>query len=444
MATIQLEDFTRNANGTSSNDVFFVVKYPSFSSVSIDGLGGTDTVNFGEGQVNTGEFVVTQSANGVVTVSAASVSYTLRNVETLVFSDATIQLGGSGPSVTSFTPADDASGVAVDANIVATFSAAVQRGSGTVQIKTGAGSVVESFSIATSPLVDIQGSTVTIDPATTLQPGVNYIVEFSTGAFAGLNGAASQAVLNYNFATATAAPPPPPPPPPPPTGQTVVGTAGADALQGGTGNDTLQGAAGDDQLRGLGGNDAMDGGSGRDSAIYSGLRAAFDVTVGPSGLAVNDRSGVEGSDTLTGVERLVFADQKLAFDVTKDLPAGQAALLIGAVLGPAALASPSTVGAVLAYFDSGGTLSGAAQLLVDGGITTQLAGGDASARALVGLIYRNLTGQTADPVTLDTLAGMISGGQLTAAQFLSAAALLDLNQAHIGLAGLASTGLVYV
>lgn len=438
MAVIQLEDFSRNVNGTAGDDQILLVKYPVFSQVTIDALGGSDSVNFGEGHVNNGEFVVTQSANGVVTVSAASVSYTLRNVETLVFSDATIQLGMAGPSITAFSPADDSNTAAVDANIVVTFSAPVQRGNGTVQIKTGAGSVIESIATATSAVVDISGSTVTIDPNATLQPGVNYIIEFSTGAFAGLNGAVSQAVLNYNFMTASTNTPPA-------GGLTLTGTAGADTLTGGAAADTLAGLGGDDRLQGLAGNDQIDGGAGRDVAVYAAARSTHDIgAAGGSVTSVVDRSGAEGTDTLIGVERLAFADVKLAFDMAKDQPGGLAALLVGAALGVGGLTQAATMGAVIAYFDSGGTMDSAAALLVSSGITTQLAGGDSSHRALVALIFQNVTGQVADGVTLDTLTAPLSGGQLTQAQFLAAAAMLDLNQLHVGLAGLGATGLVYV
>lgn len=70
---------------------------------------------------------------------------------------------------------------------------------------------------------------------------------------------------------------PAPTPVPAPTGLNLVGTSGADVLQGGAGADTLQGANGSDRLFGLDGSDKIDAGGGADTL-----------------------SGGAGADTLTG------------------------------------------------------------------------------------------------------------------------------------------------
>lgn len=102
---------------------------------------------------------------------------------------------------------------------------------------------------------------------------------------------------------------------PTPGDDTLIGSAGQDRLDGGAGNDTLVGGAGDD---------ALVGGSGLDSAVYSGARSHYAITIGADGIQVVDRRGAggDGSDTLTGVERLAFSDVTLAFD--SDGAAGQA------------------------------------------------------------------------------------------------------------------------
>ncbi|MES2183057.1 MAG: FG-GAP-like repeat-containing protein [Pseudomonadota bacterium] len=85
-----------------------------------------------------------------------------------------------------------------------------------------------------------------------------------------------------------------------------TGTAGADTLAGGAANDALTG---------LGGNDTLDGGAGRDTAVYAGARANFTITHTATGFTVADRTGAEGTDTLANIERLQFADGKVALDV---------------------------------------------------------------------------------------------------------------------------------
>lgn len=94
-------------------------------------------------------------------------------------------------------------------------------------------------------------------------------------------------------------------------GSTMNGEDGADVLTGGSGRDTLNGGAGDDLLNGGGDDDTLDGGDGTDTAVFSGNRAAY--TISTSG-GVTTVSGPEGSDSLTNVEQLQFADG--LFDIT--------------------------------------------------------------------------------------------------------------------------------
>ncbi len=92
-----------------------------------------------------------------------------------------------------------------------------------------------------------------------------------------------------------------------PTGTVFTGTVAADTLTGGSGWD---------QFTGQGGNDTITGGDGIDTAFYSGVRAGYTVAVGASSITVTDLvAGRDGTDALTGVERLAFADIRLALDV---------------------------------------------------------------------------------------------------------------------------------
>jgi uncharacterized delta-60 repeat protein len=120
----------------------------------------------------------------------------------------------------------------------------------------------------------------------------------------------------------------------PARGQVFNGTSGADTLIGSVGNDTLNGGAG---------NDSLTGGAGIDIAIYSGTRASHTVTVtaaaggsGVANLAVS--GGTDGTDSLSGIERLKFDDGALAFDL--DGNAGQTYRLYQAAFDR----TPDTVG----------------------------------------------------------------------------------------------------
>lgn len=92
---------------------------------------------------------------------------------------------------------------------------------------------------------------------------------------------------------------------------TLTGTAGDDPLSlltGAAGNDTISGRAGNDQMKGAGGNDKLTGEAGTDTAHYSGTAANYQVSFASGQWTVKDtRTGSpDGTDTLSGVERLFF------------------------------------------------------------------------------------------------------------------------------------------
>jgi len=85
----------------------------------------------------------------------------------------------------------------------------------------------------------------------------------------------------------------------------VNGTPNADTLLGTSDIDRIVAGDGDDILTGGGGDDIIDGGAGRDTAVFSGLRAAYTLSLLNG---VTYISGPDGVDTLTNVERLRFDD----------------------------------------------------------------------------------------------------------------------------------------
>src|SRR5262249_28436113 len=92
----------------------------------------------------------------------------------------------------------------------------------------------------------------------------------------------------------------------------LAGGLGADSISGLAGNDTITGQAGDDTLSGGTGNDSLDGGDGNDVAVFAGNMADYKVTTVAGVTTVVDRapfsSGNDGTDTITNVETLRFAD----------------------------------------------------------------------------------------------------------------------------------------
>ena len=226
----------------------------------------------------------------------------------------------------------------------------------------------------------------------------------------------------------------------------AVGTVIENAI-GGDGNDVLTGNASNNTLRGNRGNDAIDGGAGIDTAVFTGTRSGYTMTVG-SNTQVVSKSGFEGTDTLTSVERLQFSDTKVAIDLTPGGNAAKTAQFLG-LLGFSFLSQKAVVGNVLGVFDQTGiNLDAAFNLVLGNGLVNQLAGG-ASDAAFIKLIHRNLLGTEASDTSAASLATQLlkdSGGTYSRIDFLNLAAGVDANLQHVGLvgnSGLLATGLEF-
>jgi subtilisin family serine protease len=117
------------------------------------------------------------------------------------------------PTASSFSPADNATGVGVGANLVINFSEAIQKGTGNLVIKTlSDNSVVETIPV-TAANVTVSGSQLTIDPTANLAQGTDYYVEIANGAIKdipGNNYAGITGNSTWNFTTVAAADTTPP------------------------------------------------------------------------------------------------------------------------------------------------------------------------------------------------------------------------------------------
>jgi len=112
------------------------------------------------------------------------------------------------PTGSGLSPADGAVDVAVDANLVITFSENVQIGIGDIEIRRSSdGQVLEAINVADAGKVGISGNQVTINPDATFANGEDYYVTVAPGAFtdmsdnpfAGISGSTA-----WNFTTVSA------------------------------------------------------------------------------------------------------------------------------------------------------------------------------------------------------------------------------------------------
>jgi serralysin len=91
----------------------------------------------------------------------------------------------------------------------------------------------------------------------------------------------------------------------------LAGGAGADRLFGLAGADTLQGGAGNDQLTGGAGKDVLSGGAGTDTAYYALNQSQYKVAHVGNQFIVTAKTGAEGIDTLSGIEKIHFHDHTI-------------------------------------------------------------------------------------------------------------------------------------
>ncbi len=212
---------------------------------------------------------------------------------------------------------------------------------------------------------------------------------------------------------------------------------------GGAGDDILMGNVAANRLRGNEGNDTIDGGGGIDTAVYAMARSAATINVLADRITVAANStSYEGTDTLSSIERLQFADRKVAVDLAISGNAAQAVLALGVVF-PSGITNPQIMGLVLSLADAGRDATGIVRWVNDNGILAQLAG-SAQPADVARMAIRNVL-KTSDASTVDLALSFMDGrnAALTPVAFLGFVAGLDLNQQAIDLVGLQRTGVEF-
>jgi hypothetical protein len=105
------------------------------------------------------------------------------------------------PPTASFSLADEATGVAIDANIIMYFNESIERGAESISLKTGPGSVIATYDAANSNNLSISGSALTSNPKADLSYFIGYKVEFAAGSIKDLAGNNFAGTSDYNFNT---------------------------------------------------------------------------------------------------------------------------------------------------------------------------------------------------------------------------------------------------
>ncbi|CAB1367792.1 S8 family serine peptidase [Denitratisoma oestradiolicum] len=191
----------------------------------------------------------------------------------------------SAPTVSSFSPADEATAVAIGSNIVVTFSEAIQRGSGNIVLKTSAGATIATYDATTSSNLSISGSTITVNPTNNLSHNTGYRLEFSAGNIKDLAGNSYAGTSSYNFTT-----------------------------QG----EMTSGSSGNDNLQASNGNASYDGGAGEDLITFQGMRSQYSISLQANGDVVATNSS--GTIVLRDIENIHFSDSAADVSIMSLLP----------------------------------------------------------------------------------------------------------------------------
>ncbi len=193
-----------------------------------------------------------------------------------------------------------------------------------------------------------------------------------------------------------------------------------------------------DTLQGQPGTDFFDGGLGLDTVIYSGPQERYTINKSGNRYVVSEPTGSDDTDYLSNIERLQFSNGKVALDVESG-NAGEAAKLIGALLGPTFVKDKVLAGIVINLLDQNYSSDAIATL----GIATPLflnMAGSSSNTDFVKQVFTNVVGRAPTPSESSTYVNMLEAGTSQSALAVMAAHT-DLNAARINLVGLIQHGL---
>ncbi len=193
-----------------------------------------------------------------------------------------------------------------------------------------------------------------------------------------------------------------------------------------------------DTIKGTPGIDFFDGGLGLDTVVYSGPQERYSINKTGNRYVVSEPTGSDDTDYLSNIERLQFSNGKVALDVENG-NAGEAAKLIGALLGPTYVKDKALAGIVINLLDQ----KYSSETIANLGLATPMylsMAGSGSNTDFVKQVFTNVVGRAPTPSESSTYVNMLDSGTPQSALALMAAHT-DLNAARINLVGLIQHGL---
>lgn len=204
-------------------------------------------------------------------------------------------------------------------------------------------------------------------------------------------------------------------------------------LKGGGGNLSVSVGNGNNSVTLLDHGHAVNCGTGLNTVVYQLSSVGENIAQNGNTLTVSDATG---ADTLVNVSRIKFSDTSIAYDLNGN--AGEAAKIIGAVFGAAAIqAHPDYVGIGLNALDNGMSMAQLSSLAL------QFAG-ESSAAAAITLLYTNIMGSAPQNATVNTFLALMQNNNISIGQLAVLAEGSSYNANSINLTGLQHTGIHYI
>ena len=191
-----------------------------------------------------------------------------------------------------------------------------------------------------------------------------------------------------------------------------------------------------DTIKGQPGTDFFDGGLGIDTVVYNGPQERYNITKSGNRYVVSEPTGSDDTDYLSNIERIQFSNGKVALDLGGN--AGQAARLIGALLGPSFIKDKALAGVVIGLIDQDYSIESIANLGLNTSFYLALAG-STKHEDFVNHVFRNVVGRPPEAIEQKTYVDMLNAGTSQAALAVMAAGT-EFTASQIGLTGLTSHG----
>jgi hypothetical protein len=191
-----------------------------------------------------------------------------------------------------------------------------------------------------------------------------------------------------------------------------------------------------DTIKGQPGTDFFDGGLGIDTVVYNGPQERYSITKSGNRYVVSEPTGSDDTDYLSNIERIQFSNGKVALDLGGN--AGQAARLIGALLGPSFIKDKALAGVVIGLIDQDYSIESIANLGLNTSFYLALAG-STKHEDFVNHVFRNVVGRPPETNEQKTYVDMLNAGTSQAALAVMAAGT-EFTASQIGLTGLTSHG----